>query len=891
MGTFVLRREGADFHSTSPCNLVASDDEWTAPIMAEVGPDGNVWVLDWYNYIVQHNPTPQGFKTGKGNAYESDLRDKKHGRIYRVEYLDADEATTAFASLAGATPRQLVEALKHPTMLWRLHAQRLLVERGKQDVVPALVELANDGSVDEIGLNVGVIHALWTLQGLDALDASRESTRELLAAALRHPSAGVRRNAIQVLPHDAATVELLGLGREGSSQPNLLQDSDPQVRLAAQLALADMTAEHDVAGQELASLVLDSATTADRWLTDALTSAAATHAWPFLFALQEADGSSQAAVKVVQVVAQHAARGRPPADKLNRLIPSLARMNPELSDAIVSGLVSGWPNDFRIQLAEDAEESLPRVLDRLSPGGKGQLIRLATLCGSRYLEEHAAKITESLFSVVEDFEKPTADRVEAARQVVGLLPHDEESLARLLDQVTPQAEPELAEGLLEAIGESSADSLGTQLVERATAMAPSAREVAFRVLLRRPETTAALLEGIEQGTLQLTDLKLDQKQALSSHPDRRVRRQALRLLEAGGGLPNPDRQKVLAELLDVTQHTGDVAAGKEVFKKHCSKCHVHQGEGEHIGPDLTGMAVHPKAELLTQIIDPSQSVEGNFRQYTVVTAAGKILTGMLAGESRTSIELIDTEAKRHLIQREDIEELIASRKSVMPEGFEKQIARNEFTDLLELLTAKGRFVPMPLDKFATAISTKGLFHDGDGGPDRIVFSDWTPKSFDGVPFHLVDPLNKTKPNILLLHGPRGTMPPKMPEAVTLPCNMPVKAVHLLSGVSGWGYPAHQAKSVSVTVRLHYEDGETEDHELVNGVHFADYIRRVDVPGSQFAFGLGGQQLRYLSVEPKRKETIREIELRKGDDPTAPIIVAITLETASDSGPIAVKPSS
>ena len=84
VGTFVLRRDGANYASTSPVNLLASDDEWSAPIMAEVGPDGAVWVIDWYNYIVQHNPTPQGFETGKGNAYESDLRDKKHGRIYRV---------------------------------------------------------------------------------------------------------------------------------------------------------------------------------------------------------------------------------------------------------------------------------------------------------------------------------------------------------------------------------------------------------------------------------------------------------------------------------------------------------------------------------------------------------------------------------------------------------------------------------------------------------------------------------------------------------------------------------------------------------------------------------------------------------------------------------------
>jgi hypothetical protein len=80
------------------------------------------------------------------------------------------------------------------------------------------------------------------------------------------------------------------------------------------------------------------------------------------------------------------------------------------------------------------------------------------------------------------------------------------------------------------------------------------------------------------------------------------------------------------------------------------------------------------------------------------------------------------------------------------------------------------------------------------------------------------------------------------------------------------------------VRLHFADGQTEDHELVNGEHFADYIRRGDVPGSDFAFALRGQQIRYLSVPIERQETIQEIELVKGPDDTAPVVMAVTVET-------------
>src|SRR5436305_5600020 len=117
----------------------------------------------------------------------------------------------------------------------------------------------------------------------------------------------------------------------------------------------------------------------------------------------------------------------------------------------------------------------------------------------------------------------------------------------------------------------------------------------------------------------------------------------------------------------------------------------------------------------------------------------------------------------------------------------------------------------------------------------------------------------------------------MPRSVSLPCNVSAKAIHLLSGVSGWGYPYSEKGSVTMTVRLHYEDGKTEDHPLKNGEHFADYIRRVDVPGSEFAYNLRGRQVRYLAVHPRRPDPIKQIEFVKGPDDTAPIIVAVTVE--------------
>ncbi|HUG18137.1 MAG TPA: PVC-type heme-binding CxxCH protein [Planctomycetaceae bacterium] len=870
VGTFLLNPDGAGFQSTSPMNLVASDDEWSAPIMAEVGPDGNVWILDWYNYIVQHNPTPQGFQTGKGNAYESDLRDKKHGRIYRLVYKKADKYEPL--DLTRATPEQLVATLRHPTMLWRKHAQRLLVERGETDVVLALERMVADPSVDAVGLNAGAIHAIWALHGLGALDAAESGPRQTVLGALQHPSAGVRRNALQALPKTEDVQEsILASG--------LLElDSDPQVRLAALLALADGESR-DVSGVALAELTEQPATINDRWLRDALTSAAAAHAMAFLPALGAAETRpSEAALAIVGQVSEHLARGRLTAEQLNALLPSLQDADMRVVEAVLSGLNRGWPRDHTVEIAPEAEEILVGWLNEIAPSSKGELVRLASAWGSRQLERYSAEIVSDLLAIVSAGDSPLEARLEAARQAVRFRVTDDELARKILDLVTPQTPPELADGLLAALGESQAPGVGRSMIAKIASMTPAAREAALRVLLSRPQTTRAYLEAVQEGHASLGELSLDQKQLLAAHPDRGIRRLSQQLLQAGGGLPNPDRQKVLQELLPLTEQTGDPEAGKAVLKKHCLKCHQHRGEGERIGPDLTGMAVHPKRELLGHIIDPSKDVEGNFRIYTVVTDEGRVYNGLLASETRTTIELFDAEAKKHVILREEIEELVSSRKSLMPEGFEKQVKPQEIVDLLEFMTHKGKYLPIPIDKVATVVSTQGMFFEKSGTAERMIFPDWSPKTFEGVPFYLVDPRGERVPNTILLYGPNGNIPPQMPKQVSLDCNTSAKAIHMLSGVSGWGFPIGERGSVSMIVRLHYADGTTEDHELKNGIHFADYIRRVDVPESKFAFQLRSQQIRYLAVEPEKSETISRIELIKGDDQSSPIVMAVTVET-------------
>ena len=690
VATFELSPQGAGFTSRMAWNLVASDDEWTAPISAEVGPDGSVWVIDWYNFIVQHNPTPAGFETGRRGAYVTPLRDKTHGRIWRVVH--GDGAAPTMPSLADASPGQLVATLRNDNMFWRERAQRRLVDRaagrpdGGRDVVPALLPLVADTSVDAIGLNVGAIHAIWTLRLLGALEGSGVDSSAIAAVrgALAHPSAGVRLNAVKALPRDAATLAALAAS-------SLAADPAPLVRLAVLESLGEWPASSEAATL-VTTMLAAPRTLADPVLADAATSAAAVQAadvLPALLADQPTDApASPARLVLVERVAEHVARGAEGSAMAAVLVRLPAAPEP-VAVAALAGLVRGWPKGTPGALGTEADAALVTLVDVLPAGVQGQVVTLAQHTGSQALDSRIGRISEALATVLDDATAADADRVAAAERLVQLRPADATIVNLLMARVGGRTSPELAAGLIAAVGRSSAAEAPVTLLDRLGSFTPQLRAAAVRTILAKRDWAALLVERLERNTVSLGDIPIADRVKLTEHPDRRVRDRAKRAIAAGGGLPDPNRQKVIDEILPVVAAGGDALRGRLIFREQCGKCHVHSGEGGKVGPELTGMAIHPPAELLIHILDPNRSVEGNYRAYTVTTEQGRVVTGLLAAESRTAIEIVDAEGKRTAIQRSEIDELVPSPASLMPVGFEKQISPAGFADLIAFMTARG----------------------------------------------------------------------------------------------------------------------------------------------------------------------------------------------------------
>ncbi|HUH47782.1 MAG TPA: PVC-type heme-binding CxxCH protein, partial [Arenibacter sp.] len=261
-------KDGAGYKEVDGGNIFASTDAWTAPVFAETGPDGNLWVADWYNPVIQHNPDKRGMDNqiwnadkGEGNAHLNKLRDYRHGRIYIIKYKQV--ADSKITRLDRNDDMALLKALESDNLFWRIKAQQFIVEENKVGLIPQLIQLADDTSkIDKNGLNAPALHALWTLDGLGALDGNYPQAKEAVVKALKNDSYAVKRAALALLPNSqGGSRELAGSG--------LLTDSDPQVRLAAIIRAGELPESGELYA-EMEKVSKDVDNTSDKWLNAAI---------------------------------------------------------------------------------------------------------------------------------------------------------------------------------------------------------------------------------------------------------------------------------------------------------------------------------------------------------------------------------------------------------------------------------------------------------------------------------------------------------------------------------------------------------------------------------------------------------------------------------------------
>ena len=270
----------------------------------------------------------------------------------------------------------------------------------------------------------------------------------------------------------------------------------------------------------------------------------------------------------------------------------------------------------------------------------------------------------------------------AAIRLLGYGPFDVvgEPLAELL---SPRSPVEVQSAVLRALAGFSDPKVGPLVLAGWDGFGLTLRREATEVLTARPDRVKALLDAVEAMKVPAAHIEAARADALRRHPDKAIRTRAVKLF---AGQVAADRRKVIDDYKPVFDLKGDAARGREVFRKNCTACHRLESTGYEVGANLmAALRNKSKEALLIDILDPSREVDPRYLNYQATTTSGRLVSGILAVETPTSITLRRGVKAEDTILRSQIEELRATTKSLMPEEFEKQIDKQQMADLIEYL--------------------------------------------------------------------------------------------------------------------------------------------------------------------------------------------------------------
>ena len=296
------------------------------------------------------------------------------------------------------------------------------------------------------------------------------------------------------------------------------------------------------------------------------------------------------------------------------------------------------------------------------------------------LKQQLAGLFKRAVTLAADGEQEVARRERAIR----LLAFANFKIAKdgLADFLSPQVPQSLQRAAVEALAAQQSDDVVPILLAGWRGMSPPIRRDVVDAIISRPARIELLLSAVKDGSIKRSDIERDKKQLLLKHPNATVQQLSRELF---AGEVNSDRAKVVAEYQGVLELEGNAARGLEVFKMKCAVCHQVGEVGHRIAPNLSSVQNKSEADLLLAVLDPNREAQPNFNVYTVVTGEGRVLNGIITAETANSITLLRAESKRDVVLRSNIDELLSTGLSLMPEGLEKELKRQQLADVIAFI--------------------------------------------------------------------------------------------------------------------------------------------------------------------------------------------------------------
>ena len=842
-----------------------SMDHWFCPIDVSFGPDGALYVLDFYTPVVAHNDTRGPLHSKSGASVRPD-REHYFGRIYRIQHDAAPKL--AIPDLSKADVAGLVAAFDHPNKVVRFNALRVLMDKDAGLLASAIGPLVT--MVRSDAKSEARIAALWALQRLDRLEDG------LLHALCADADPAVRKNAFLVAEAGHSKLPT-------SVYAKALQDAEPRVRLAALRAMGAAPLEAS-AGALLLSL---QPSLTDGWSKAAATAAAAANPGPVLAGIL-AGPADAAAAEFARTLAA-SLNGN---DAVAVLAAAAKSANKPVVTAVLRELSArrvAAPAEL-----DTARQSLRTLIaDQDGAVGASAAAVAALWFTDGSLKTELASAAVRLLPVLADAKASPDTQVAAARVLVQLrdaAPEVRPALAQALAG-SNEAVAVATSGALAASGDAS---VGKMLYAAFPKSTGSFRATLFSALVGRAEWAGLVLDALDAKSLSAMQLGPMQVSQLVRHPDNAVAKRAATVLAKLNAGSSPAKDDIVSKLRAEVEKPGDAAKGKELFVAVCQTCHKVGNIGNDFGPNLQGIGSHPPAEMLVHIVDPNRMVDDEHRTWNFKMKDGTQYSALIGSENPTFVKLKMPAGQTAELKVADIVSRERSPNSLMPEGFESLGAeglRNVIAYLRSVAISPegevvGRFRLLDLRAAFTASTNTGLYANKEAKRDTLPFAKFGQVESNGVPYKVIDPKGaKDGLNVIVLKGGngKGAYSKSFPSKVEIPVGSVANRIHFLGAVGGWG--AHDG--VAMIAEIRFLSGKVQRKVFYGGVDFADYNGTGDVPKSKSARQLlsgDGRQVRTHWIPVESDEVIEKIILSSEDTPIAPTTVAVTIEIGGPPNP-------
>ncbi len=651
-----LEPSGSGFVARHQPDFLMANDTWSQIINIRYGPDGQAWMIDWYDQQQCHRR-------------EVNVHDRTNGRIFKVRYGDGS-SDDVDVDLARLDDEELVALQTHRNDWYVRHARRRLQERAAQGALDPAVEDALVALAKEHEDDTRRLRGLWALHVTGLID------QEVIAHGLEDPSPFVRAWTIQLAMEDQtcslATLETLaGLASA---------DPSPRVRLALASALQKLPIAQRWAIVE--GLITHSIDSSD-------------HNLPLMIWY----GFEPAVAADPERAFDLARRS-----EIDRILPHTVRRiaglgTDEALAMLVVGLGKLESDDDRLRVLREINEALkgrrsvamptawPDVAGPLKRSDDAAIRNQVLALGLTFGDPDALA---AIRSVLADRNNDPARRREAIDVLVKA--RDSESVATLIALIV---EGDLRGSSLRALASFDDPRIAPAILEVYATLSPDQRRDALNTLTSRLDNARALLAAIGEGTISSREITADIIRQLQNLGDSEI---DARLAEVWGTVRGASEEsaRTIARYQEMLQskpqREPDVRLGRAVFDRVCAQCHRLFDHGGNNGPELTGSNRADLEYVLANVLDPNALIGKDYQAHLIATVDGRILTGIIREETRDAITLA-TANDVVVIPQDEVEERVESDQSLMPMGLWDNLDEHEVRSLVQYLAAPEQVPP------------------------------------------------------------------------------------------------------------------------------------------------------------------------------------------------------